>query len=73
MGSEAIFTPAGKRTRTGLVNEFPVPPSPSWPFSPRPQAYRLPLVSSAYWLELDVAISAIRPGRLSGTGDRCRS
>jgi len=37
VGIEAIFTPAGNRTRTGLVKELAVLPSPSSPWVPRPQ------------------------------------
>ena len=69
LGSEAIFTPAGKRTRTGVVKELPVPPSPSWPFSPSPHAYTLPLASSAYSVEFEVATSATGPGSRIGAGD----
>ena len=47
LGSEAILTPAGKRTRTGLVKEFLVLPLPSWPWLPIPHAYTVPLTSSA--------------------------
>ena len=38
MGSEAILTLAGKRTRTGFVKEFLVAPSPNWPALPSPHA-----------------------------------
>src|SRR5712692_4894205 len=68
MGIDAILTPAGKRTRTGLVNEFLVRPLPSWPLVTNPQAYRLPLASRAYWLEFDVPISATGAGNRNGTG-----
>src|ERR1700727_658538 len=72
-GSDAIFTPAGKRTRTGFSKELPVPPSPSSPCEPRPQAYRLPLVSSAYCVEFELATCAIRPGRCTVAGHQCVS
>src|SRR6266536_2506020 len=68
-GIDAIFTPAGKRTRTALLKEFSVPPSPSWPCVPRPQAYRLPLASSAYWVEFEVPTSATVPGTVTAAGD----
>ena len=68
-GSQAIRTPAGKRTRTGVRNEFRSWPSPSWPWVPRPQAYRWPLASSAYWVEFEEPTATTLPGRVSGTGD----
>src|SRR5580693_3127497 len=72
-GSDAIFTPAGKRTRTGFSKELLVPPSPSSPCEPRPQAYRLPLASSAYSVEFELATCAIRPGRCTVAGRQCVS
>ena len=47
VGRYAIFTPAGKRTCTGVLAEFLLLPLPSWPLLPIPNAYTLPLVSSA--------------------------
>jgi hypothetical protein len=72
-GSDAIFTPAGKRTRTGVPKELAVPPSPSSPCEPRPQAYTLPLVSSAYSVEFELAICATGPGRCTVAGHHCVS
>ena len=69
VGIDAIFTPAGKRTCTGVLNEFSRLPSPSSPCVPRPQAYRLPSVSSAYSVEFEVPISATVPGRVTLTGE----
>jgi len=69
VGIEAIFTPAGNRTRTGLVKELAVLPSPSSPWVPRPQAYRLPSASSAYWAPLEVPTSATFPGSRTAAGD----
>jgi hypothetical protein len=68
-GIEAIFTPAGKRTRTGLVKEFSVLPSPNSPWLPRPQAYKLPLASSTYWAAFEVPTSSTFPGNLTATGE----
>src|SRR5262245_21765615 len=70
MGSEAIFTPAGKRTFTGLVKESRVRPSPSWPWLPTPHAYTRPSVSSAYSVEFEDATCATGPGSRIGAGDR---
>src|SRR5262245_19721274 len=69
MGSEAIFTPAGKRTFTGLVKESRVRPSPSWPWLPTPHAYTRPSVSSAYSVEFELATCATGPVSRIGAGD----
>src|ERR1700733_8451966 len=71
VGIDAMRTPAGKRTRTGVVKVFFRLPAPSWPWVPRPQAYRRPLVSSAYCVELELPTWAIMPGRVTLTGDFC--
>src|SRR5579863_3212015 len=70
VGIDAICTPAGKRTRTGVPTECLVVPSPSWPCVPRPQAKRLPSASSAYCVEFDVPTSATGPGKVTIAGDR---
>src|SRR5580693_771795 len=68
VGIDAIFTPDGNRTRTGVLKEFLVVPSPSWPCVPRPQAKRLPSASSAYCVEFDVPTSATGPGKVTIAG-----
>src|SRR5262245_55072371 len=70
VGSEAIFTPAGKRTRTGVSKELWIRPSPSWPWLPSPHAYTVPSSSSAYSVEFEVATCATGPGSCIGAGDR---
>jgi hypothetical protein len=42
VGIDAMRTPAGKITRTGLVKEFALLPSPSWPCVPRPPGVQIP-------------------------------
>src|SRR5262249_174961 len=69
VGSEAIFTPAGKRTRTGLSKELWIRPSPSCPWLPSPHGYALPLFRSASSVELEVAPCATGPGSRIGAGD----
>src|SRR5262249_3745357 len=70
VGSEAMLTPAGKRTRTGVVRELWIRPSPSWPWLPSPHAYTVPSPSSAYSVEFEVATCATGPGSCIGAGDR---
>src|SRR6202042_2943582 len=67
-GIQAIFTPGGKTTRTGRVKEEVSRPLPSSPWPPRPQAHRLPSVSSAYSAAFELPTCATVPGRVIVTG-----
>src|ERR1700689_2159946 len=68
VGIQAIFTPGGKTTRTGRVNELVSSPFPSSPWPPRPHAHSVPSVSSAYSAAFELPTSATVPGRVTVTG-----
>src|SRR3984957_15211253 len=68
VGIQAIFTPGGKTTRTGRVNELVSSPFPSSPWPPRPHAHSVPSVSSAYSAAFELPTSATVPGGGAVTG-----
>src|ERR1700722_15573999 len=68
VGIQAIFTPGGKSTRTGVVKDVVSRPLPSSPCPPRPQAHTLPLDSSAYSAAFELPTCVTVPGRVIVTG-----
>ena len=69
----AICTPAGNCTWTALVNDSPVVPLPSWPLLPWPHDHTVPLLSSAYWVELELPTWTTGSGSLIAAGLSCLS